>query len=104
MNRARKKVETDQGIDLELPSFQFWKEVGPARDEHRLRAEVGRHARGLARGLRAQVLKSRQAQHCSVPWGVVRLLCMRGRGCREIPADHNEPARLCPGGAAPPRS
>src|ERR1700687_1322418 len=103
MDAPGKKVETDQRIDIELSSFQFGKEVGPARDEHCMRAELGRHARSFTRRLRAQVSKSRQAQQGLVPWVAVRLLSTPGTGCREIPAAHTEPARLCPGGAAPPR-
>src|SRR5579864_9041384 len=65
---ARKKVEADQSIDLELPPFQLRKQVRAARDEHGARAELRGHRRSLARGLRPEVLESGKTEHqASVP-------------------------------------
>ena len=49
---AREEVESDQGVDLELAPLQLGVEVGAAGDEHRARAVLRGHARGLARGAR----------------------------------------------------
>src|SRR5439155_12998821 len=69
---TRKEVQADQRLDLELPALELWKEVGAAGDEHRFWSELGGHSSGLARGLRPQVLKSRQAQHDPTPWAEAR--------------------------------